>query len=196
MRPSAAPRRLGSEAVGRGVAGSGRNTAIAGSRSAPVPLAHNRRARRQRKRRRVRRTAGNTGAARGTSGKGEGRRREPNRRSDESKPGGILPALVGQPQAEAFAEAGLAPGLYLVATPIGNLGDITLRALEVLRGVDRIFCEDTRVTRKLLGRYGISTPLTAYHDHNAEKVRPALLAALRRGEKVALVSDAGTPLVS
>lgn len=93
-------------------------------------------------------------------------------------------------------ESELAPGLYLVATPIGNLADITLRALAVLRGADRIFCEDTRVTRKLLTRYAISTPLAPYHDHNAEEVRPAILAALRRSERVALVSDAGTPLIS
>jgi 16S rRNA (cytidine1402-2'-O)-methyltransferase len=90
----------------------------------------------------------------------------------------------------------LPPGLYLVATPIGNLADISLRALAVLRGVDRIFCEDTRVTARLLARYAISTPLAGYHDHNAEQVRPIILAALRRGEKLALVSDAGTPLVS
>jgi 16S rRNA (cytidine1402-2'-O)-methyltransferase len=93
-------------------------------------------------------------------------------------------------------EADLASGLCLVATPIGNLGDVTLRALAVLRGADRIWCEDTRVTRKLLARYGISTPLEPYHDHNAEQVRPVILAALHRGERVALVSDAGTPLVS
>jgi 16S rRNA (cytidine1402-2'-O)-methyltransferase len=93
-------------------------------------------------------------------------------------------------------EATLAPGLYLVATPIGNLGDITLRALAVLRGVDRIFCEDTRVTARLLARYNITAPLDLYHDHNAERARPAILAALRCGESVALVSDAGTPLVS
>jgi 16S rRNA (cytidine1402-2'-O)-methyltransferase len=94
------------------------------------------------------------------------------------------------------SEAVLAPGLYLVATPIGNLEDVTLRALSVLRGVDRIFCEDTRVTARLLARYRITTPLGLYHDHNAEQARPAVLAALRRGERVALVSDAGTPLVS
>jgi 16S rRNA (cytidine1402-2'-O)-methyltransferase len=94
------------------------------------------------------------------------------------------------------AEHALAPGLYLVATPIGNLGDVTLRALDVLRGVDRIFCEDTRVTARLLARYGIATSLGIYHDHNAEEARPAILAALLRGERVALVSDAGTPLVS
>jgi len=93
-------------------------------------------------------------------------------------------------------EVTLAPGLYLVATPIGNLGDITLRALAVLRGVDRIFCEDTRVTARLLARYNITAPLDLYHDHNAERARPAILAALRCGESVALVSDAGTPLVS
>jgi 16S rRNA (cytidine1402-2'-O)-methyltransferase len=90
----------------------------------------------------------------------------------------------------------LAPGLHLVATPIGNLGDITLRALWVLRGVDRILCEDTRVTARLLARFGIDKPLAAYHDHNADRVRPAILAALRRGESLALVADAGTPLVS
>ena len=87
-------------------------------------------------------------------------------------------------------------GLYLVATPIGNLGDITLRALEVLAGADVIACEDTRVTRKLADRFGIATPLTPYHEHNAAEARPKLLARLARGEAVALVSDAGTPLIS
>jgi 16S rRNA (cytidine1402-2'-O)-methyltransferase len=76
------------------------------------------------------------------------------------------------------------------------MGDITLRALWVLRHVDRILCEDTRVTGRLLARFGIEKPLTPYHDHNADRVRPATLEALRRGEKLALVSDAGTPLVS
>ena len=89
-----------------------------------------------------------------------------------------------------------APGLYLVATPIGNLGDITLRALELLAGADVIACEDTRVTRKLTERYGISTPLTPYHEHNAAQARPKLLARLAEGQAVALVSDAGTPLIS
>lgn len=88
------------------------------------------------------------------------------------------------------------PGLYLVATPIGNLGDITLRALELLAGADVIACEDTRVTRKLTERYGIATPLTAYHEHNAAEARPKLLARLTGGQAVALVSDAGTPLIS
>jgi 16S rRNA (cytidine1402-2'-O)-methyltransferase len=90
----------------------------------------------------------------------------------------------------------LALGLHLVATPIGNLGDITLRGLWVLRGVDRILCEDTRVTTRLLAHYGVDKPLFPYHDHNADRVRPAVLEALRRGERLALVSDAGTPLVS
>jgi 16S rRNA (cytidine1402-2'-O)-methyltransferase len=88
------------------------------------------------------------------------------------------------------------PGLHLVATPIGNLGDITLRALETLAGADVIACEDTRVTRKLADRFGIATPLTPYHEHNAVEARPKLLARLARGEAVALVSDAGTPLIS
>jgi pimeloyl-ACP methyl ester carboxylesterase len=88
------------------------------------------------------------------------------------------------------------PGLYLVATPIGNLGDITLRALEVLAGADVIACEDTRVTRKLVDRFGIETPLTPYHDHNAATARPRLMARLAASEAVALVSDAGTPLIS
>jgi 16S rRNA (cytidine1402-2'-O)-methyltransferase len=83
-----------------------------------------------------------------------------------------------------------------VATPIGNLGDVTLRALATLAAADLIACEDTRVTRVLLDRYGIVTPLTAYHDHNAARQRPRLLAALAAGKAVALVSDAGTPLIS
>ena len=90
----------------------------------------------------------------------------------------------------------LTPGLYLVATPIGNLGDITLRALQALAGADLIACEDTRVTRKLLDRYAIATPLTPYHDHNAAKARPGLLRRLAEGAAIALVSDAGTPLIS
>jgi 16S rRNA (cytidine1402-2'-O)-methyltransferase len=132
----------------------------------------------------VRRTGRDTGAARATSGATKDGRCEPSRRPAASKP---------SPPA---AEPELAPGLYLVATPIGNLGDVTLRALDVLRRVDRIFCEDTRVTSRLLARYGIATPLGVYHDHNAEEARPVILAALRHAERVALVSDAGTPLVS
>ena len=90
----------------------------------------------------------------------------------------------------------LAGGLYLVATPIGNLGDVTLRALETLAGADLIACEDTRVTRRLTERYGIATALTPYHEHNAAEARPKLLARLAQGQAVALVSDAGTPLIS
>jgi 16S rRNA (cytidine1402-2'-O)-methyltransferase len=90
----------------------------------------------------------------------------------------------------------LAAGLHVVATPIGNLGDITLRALETLAAADLIACEDSRVTRKLCERYGLTTPLTPYHDHNAETARPRILQRLAAGQAVALVSDAGTPLVS
>jgi 16S rRNA (cytidine1402-2'-O)-methyltransferase len=88
------------------------------------------------------------------------------------------------------------PGLYLVATPIGNLGDITLRALETLAGVDIIACEDTRITRRLTERYAISAQLKPYHDHNAEAARPKILQWLAEGAAIALVSDAGTPLIS
>jgi 16S rRNA (cytidine1402-2'-O)-methyltransferase len=90
----------------------------------------------------------------------------------------------------------LAPGLHLVATPIGNLGDITLRALAALAAADLIACEDTRRSRKLLDHYGIATPLTPYHEHNAEAARPKLLARLVEGAAIALISDAGTPLLS
>ena len=89
-----------------------------------------------------------------------------------------------------------AAGLYLVATPIGNLRDISLRALETLAAADVIACEDSRVTRKLTEHYGIATPLTPYHEHNAAAARPKLLARLGEGQAVALVSDAGTPLIS
>src|ERR1700733_13796125 len=88
------------------------------------------------------------------------------------------------------------PGLYLVATPIGNLGDVTIRALETLAAVDAVACEDSRVTGRLLERYAIETSLIPYHDHNAAAARPKILARLEAGAAVALVSDAGTPLVS
>ena len=93
-------------------------------------------------------------------------------------------------------QVNLAAGLHIVATPIGNLRDVTLRALDVLAGVDLIACEDTRITVRLLKRYGITTPMIAHHEHNAASVRPKLIEAMDRGEKVALVSDAGTPLIS
>ncbi len=95
-----------------------------------------------------------------------------------------------------FAAPPLSAGLYLVATPIGNLGDVTLRALEALAAADLIACEDTRVTARLMERYSIRTALMPYHDHNAATARPKILARIRDGGAVALVSDAGTPLVS
>lgn len=100
---------------------------------------------------------------------------------------------IGQQAHEAPA---LPPGLYLTATPIGNLGDITLRALACLAAADVILCEDTRNTARLAQRYSIRAPLKPYHDHNGAKVRPAVLEMLRQGKVVALVSDAGTPLVN
>lgn len=87
-------------------------------------------------------------------------------------------------------------GLHVVATPIGNLGDMTLRAIAVLRKADVIACEDTRVTAKLRAAFGIATPMVAYHEHNAARMGPMLIERLKRGETVALVSDAGTPLIS
>lgn len=111
-------------------------------------------------------------------------------------------AAAGQPVrgyhigAHEIGARPLAAGLYLVATPIGNLGDITLRALETLAGADIIACEDTRVSRVLLDRYSITTRPYAYHEHNAERVGPKLMEALDAGKSVALISDAGTPLIS
>jgi 16S rRNA (cytidine1402-2'-O)-methyltransferase len=87
-------------------------------------------------------------------------------------------------------------GLHVVATPIGNLGDVTLRALNVLAAADFILCEDTRITSRLLERFGIRNTMKPYHEHNAEAVRPAIIAALQDGKSFALVSDAGVPLVS
>ncbi|HKK22869.1 MAG TPA: 16S rRNA (cytidine(1402)-2'-O)-methyltransferase [Pseudohaliea sp.] len=90
----------------------------------------------------------------------------------------------------------LTPGLYVAATPIGNLEDITLRALRVLRDCDAIACEDTRLTRRLVQRYDLCRVLLPYHEHNARAALPGLLRRLKEGQKLALVSDAGTPLVS
>ena len=101
--------------------------------------------------------------------------------------------LIGQ---TAIPARPLPAGLYLVATPIGNLADITLRALETLAAADILACEDTRVTRVLLDRYGIRRRTVAYHEHNAAEAGPRLIAAIEAGKSVALVSDAGTPLVS
>lgn len=88
------------------------------------------------------------------------------------------------------------PGLYLIATPIGNLADVTLRALHVLHRADTVYCEDTRHTRVLLERYGLEARLRPYHEHNAQEMRPEILAGLTAGAVIALVSDAGTPLIS
>ena len=101
--------------------------------------------------------------------------------------------LVGQ---ASIAARPLEAALHIVATPIGNLGDITLRALETLAAADILAAEDTRVTRVLLDRYGIKRRVIAYHEHNEEEAGPRLVAALKEGRSVALVSDAGTPLVS
>jgi 16S rRNA (cytidine1402-2'-O)-methyltransferase len=90
----------------------------------------------------------------------------------------------------------LASALYIVATPIGNLGDITYRAVETLRGCDLIACEDTRMTARLLQHYGVKTDCVSYHEHNAGVMRPKLLEKLQEGARLALVSDAGTPLIS
>lgn len=97
---------------------------------------------------------------------------------------------------QSSGAAPLAPGLYLVATPIGNLEDITLRALRVLRSVDRIACEDTRQTQKLLNHFGIATPTVSYHMHNEAARAAELVAELKAGGRIAVVSDAGTPGIS
>jgi 16S rRNA (cytidine1402-2'-O)-methyltransferase len=107
--------------------------------------------------------------------------------------GGKHSYLIGQTEVGARP---LEPALYLVATPIGNLADITLRALETLAAADIVACEDTRVSRVLLERYGIRRRTTAYHEHNAAEAGPKLIAALEERKSVALISDAGTPLVS
>lgn len=96
---------------------------------------------------------------------------------------------------EALAKP-LAPGLHIVATPIGNLGDMTLRAIATLANADVIYCEDTRHSRTLVAHFGIKTPLRAYHEHNADAARPEILAGLDDGRRIALISDAGTPLIS
>jgi 16S rRNA (cytidine1402-2'-O)-methyltransferase len=94
------------------------------------------------------------------------------------------------------SDAPLEPGLYIVSTPIGNLRDLTFRALDVLSACDLVLAEDTRVTAKLLSAYGLSKRMERYDDHIGERVRPAILARLAEGARIALVSDAGTPLVS
>ncbi len=102
-----------------------------------------------------------------------------------------------QPSLTQFVrKVDLASGLYVVATPIGNLRDVTLRALDTLASVDVIFAEDTRQTQRLLSAYGIRTPLRTYHDHNGAQMRPVIQSMLEEEKALALVSDAGTPLIS
>jgi len=118
-----------------------------------------------------------------------------------TSPNSISPAPPTQLQSgteytHISSEANLEAGLYIVSTPIGNLRDITLRALDVLSGCHHILAEDTRQTAKLLSHYKIKTSLSAYHDHNAAKRVPKLVQTLKEGQVMALVSDAGTPLVS
>ncbi|MEM9355147.1 MAG: 16S rRNA (cytidine(1402)-2'-O)-methyltransferase [Pseudomonadota bacterium] len=113
--------------------------------------------------------------------------------------GGGNQATIGQAVAnelERLLATTVSPGLYFVATPIGNLGDVSLRALATMAGVDRLFCEDTRISRRLLERFGISRRLSIYHEHNAGEVRPEILKELAAGRSVALISDAGTPAIS
>lgn len=119
-------------------------------------------------------------------------------RQDEERIGEAIRLTVtraGEVLADLMARP-LQPALYLVATPIGNLADISLRALSILARADLIAAEDTRHSKKLLSHFALRRELTPYHEHNAEKERPRLLARLRAGQSVALISDAGTPLIS
>jgi 16S rRNA (cytidine1402-2'-O)-methyltransferase len=104
--------------------------------------------------------------------------------------------LAPRPPPPALSDAPLAPGLYLVATPIGNLRDITLRALDVLAATDLVLAEDTRVSAKLLSAYGLSKRVERYDEHAAARATPKIMATLASGGRIALISDAGTPLVS
>ncbi len=113
--------------------------------------------------------------------------RGPQQPDAAERAGEVLRGLLDEP---------LPPGLYLVATPIGNLADITLRALAALAQADALYCEDTRHSRALLAHYSISRPTRPYHEHNAERERPRVLAELAAGKSVAIISDAGTPLIS
>lgn len=116
--------------------------------------------------------------------------------TDAESPAANSPAQrTAQELARQLAQP-LAPGLFLVPTPIGNLGDMTLRAIAVLAGVDLIYCEDTRHSRVLLDHFGIRKPVRPYHEHNAASERPRILTALADGQCIAMISDAGTPLIS
>lgn len=127
-----------------------------------------------------------------TSSKGNAPKGRSSSAKSPLKPSGREPAETSPGEVSSKPE----PGLYIVATPIGNARDITLRALDILSAADVIACEDTRVTSKLLSIHSISKPLLVYHEHNAERMRPAIIKRLKGGEIVALVSDAGTPMVS
>lgn len=107
---------------------------------------------------------------------------------------GLIAATLAE--LERWVGRPVAPGLHLVATPIGNLGDITLRALAILAGADELYCEDTRHSRNLLAHFRIERSLRPYHEHNAEAERPRVMKQLAEGRSVALISDAGTPLIS
>lgn len=125
----------------------------------------------------------------------------PSHESPSSEPSQHYIARTGPEPNEADLDCkpsaqSVSSGLYIVATPIGNARDITLRALDVLTNADLVLCEDTRVTSKLFARHSISNTLMAYHEHNAKHVRPEIIKRLKNGGTVALVSDAGTPLVS
>ena len=104
--------------------------------------------------------------------------------------------LSGEPKSELRAAQALDPGLYLVSTPIGNLRDITLRALDVLAAADEVLAEDTRIAKRLLDAHQIRAKVSPYHDHNGANRRPDILAKLSKGDAIALISDAGTPLIS
>jgi 16S rRNA (cytidine1402-2'-O)-methyltransferase len=117
------------------------------------------------------------------------------RRGEQARAAGTRAGVFTAFGLAAEAEP-LTPGLYVVATPIGNLKDVSFRALSVLAAADAVLAEDTRVTKTLLAHYGIATPLIAYHEHSNDAVRERMIHRIREGQALALVSDAGTPLVS
>ncbi len=119
---------------------------------------------------------------------------ENEQRQGSDTAGGLIQAVGAE--LERLMASPLEPGLYFVATPIGNLGDVTLRALATMANADRLYCEDTRISRRLLERFGINRRLSVYHEHNAGDVRPEIMEQLEAGGSVALISDAGTPAIS
>jgi len=123
-------------------------------------------------------------------------KKPPRHSNTKSKLPETAPISPGSTNRGLGASKPLAPGLYLIATPIGNLGDISQRALQTLAACDVVACEDSRATARLLQHYGVRAPCIAYHEHSAPAVREAILARLAGGQRVGLVSDAGTPLIS